>query len=66
MIIDFSSLFCSCDKVAWLDERNYWTFEAVLFVIAVISSGLSFLRQRALDRKTMLKVQRQLGQSVAV
>lgn len=57
-------LLDSCDKVAWLDERNFWTFEAILFAVAVISTSISFLRQRSLDRKTMLKVQRQLEQSV--
>lgn len=54
----------SCDKVAWIDERNFWTFEGILIVIGALSTAVSFLRQRSLDRKVMLKVQRQLEQSV--
>lgn len=54
----------SCDKVAWLDEKNYWQFESSLFVVGVLSSALSIWRQRILDRQTMLKIQRQLGQTV--
>lgn len=54
----------SCDKVAWIDERNYWTFEGVLLVIGALSTGITVLRKRSLDRKVMLKVQRQLEQSV--
>lgn len=54
----------SCDKVAWIDERNFWTFEGVLIVVSALSTSVVFLRQRNLDRKVMLKVQRQLEQSV--
>lgn len=54
----------SCDKVAWVDERNFWTFEGTLFTIGVISTAVSLLRQRILDRRTTLKIQRQLGQTV--
>lgn len=53
----------SCDRVAWLDEKNYWTFQGSLLIVGVLSTFLSFLRQKSLDRKTMLKVQRQLGQA---
>lgn len=58
------SLHFSCDKVAWIDERNYWTFEGVLLVIGALSTGVTILRKRSLDRIVMLKVQRQLEQSV--
>lgn len=54
----------SCDKVAWLDEKDFWTFEGTLFVVGVIFTSLSMLRQKALDRKTQLRIQRQLDQSV--
>lgn len=57
-------LHFSCDKVAWIDERNYWTFEGVLLVVGALSTGVTILRKRSLDRKVMLKVQRQLEQSV--
>lgn len=65
-LILFEIIQCnfSCDRVAWVDERNYWTFESVLFVVATLSTGISLLRQRSLDHKAMMKVQRQLEQSV--
>lgn len=54
----------SCDKVAWLDERNYWKFQGILFLIGSASTFVSFMRQRFLDRQTTLKIQRQLGHTV--
>ncbi|KAJ6642356.1 Protein JTB [Pseudolycoriella hygida] len=54
----------SCDKVAWLDERNYWKFQLILFLIGSASTFVSFMRQRFLDRQTTLKIQRQLGHTV--
>lgn len=53
----------SCDKVAWLDEKNFWTFEGTLLTIGSIFMILSIFRQKALDRKSMLRIQRQLEQS---
>lgn len=54
----------SCDKVAWLDEKNFYTFEVVLFLTGAIFTVFSFYRQKVLDRQVQLKVQRQLQQIV--
>lgn len=54
----------SCDKVAWLDEKNFWTFEGVLFMTGAIFTLFSFQRQRVLDRKIQQRIQRQLNQAV--
>lgn len=52
----------SCDRVAWLDERNFWRFEGILLLIGFVATSTSVFRQRVLDRRTTLKIQRQLGQ----
>nr|CAD7195307.1 unnamed protein product [Timema douglasi]CAD7401858.1 unnamed protein product [Timema poppensis] len=54
----------SCDKVTWLEERNFWIFEGVMFVISVISTTTVFARQKVLDRRMMRRIQRQLANSV--
>lgn len=54
----------SCDKVAWLDERNFYTFECLLLVVGAIFTLASFYRQKTLDQKVQLKIQRQLRQAV--
>lgn len=54
----------SCDKVAWLDERNFYTFECVQLLVGAIFTLASFYRQRVLDNKVQLKIQRQLRQAV--
>lgn len=54
----------SCDKVAWLDEKNFYTFECLTIVVGAIATLASYYRQRVLDNKVQLKIQRQLRQAV--
>ncbi|XP_044734882.1 protein JTB [Chrysoperla carnea] len=54
----------SCDRVAWLDERNFWTFEALMFFASVISTLFVRIRRKTLDRRALQRVQRQLANSV--
>lgn len=54
----------SCDKVAWVDEKNFYTFECLLLVVGAIFTLASFYRQKVLDQKVQLKIQRQLRQAV--
>lgn len=54
----------SCDRVAWLDERNFWTFEALMFFASVISTIFVRIRRKTLDRRALQRVQRQLANSV--
>uniref|UniRef100_A0A6B2EE48 Protein JTB n=1 Tax=Phlebotomus kandelakii TaxID=1109342 RepID=A0A6B2EE48_9DIPT len=54
----------SCDKVAWMDKRNFWTFESLLCVVGILSTLVSFYRQKILDKKVMMRIHRQLHQSV--
>lgn len=54
----------SCDRVAWLDERNFWSFETFMFFGALTSTIFVQIRRRTLDRKALQRVQRQLASSV--
>ncbi|XP_037906318.1 protein JTB [Hermetia illucens] len=53
----------SCISAAWIDQRRFWIFECSMFVIGVISTAISFIRQKTLDRRTIQKIQRQLNQN---
>lgn len=54
----------SCDKVAWLEEREFWTFQGLTFVGAVISTTLVIARKRVLNKRTLHRMQKQLANSV--
>ncbi|KAJ9595096.1 hypothetical protein L9F63_013622 [Diploptera punctata] len=54
----------SCDKVAWLEERNFWIFEGCMFVLGLISTTIVFARQKILDHQMLRRVQRQLASGV--
>ncbi|XP_066990906.1 protein JTB isoform X2 [Anabrus simplex] len=54
----------SCEKVQWLEERNFWIFESLMFVIGVISTAAVFARQKVLDHRMLRRVQKQLASGV--
>lgn len=55
---------CSCDKVQWIEEKKFWQFEVLVFVIALTSTASVFLRQRLLDQQHLKTLQRRLACSV--
>ena len=54
----------SCDKVTWLEERNFWLFEGSVFIVGVISTTVVFTRQKVLDHRMLRRIQRQLASGV--
>lgn len=54
----------SCDKAAYLDEKQFWIFEGFMFVIAFISFFCANLRWIVLYRRMIRKLQQQLVNSV--
>jgi hypothetical protein len=50
----------SCDKVAWLDEKNFWSFQGITFTIGFLAYLVAYSRQKVLNRRAILKIQRQL------
>lgn len=51
----------SCSRVTWLEEGKFWKFEFFVFVLCVLSTSTVFLRQRILNRRMMLRIQKQLA-----
>ncbi|XP_069672277.1 protein JTB isoform X1 [Periplaneta americana] len=54
----------SCDKVTWLEERNFWIFEGSMFLLGIISTTVVFARQKILDHRMLRRIQRQLASGV--
>ncbi|XP_020277678.1 protein JTB isoform X1 [Pseudomyrmex gracilis] len=54
----------SCDKVAWLEERTFWKFEAFMFALAVISCLSTYWRENILRHRMIKKIAKQLRISV--
>jgi hypothetical protein len=54
----------SCDRVTWLEERNFWLFEGSVFIVGVISTTVVFARQKILDHRMLRRIQRQLASGV--
>ncbi|BES96507.1 Jumping translocation breakpoint protein [Nesidiocoris tenuis] len=54
----------SCEKVQWMEERKFWQFEFLIFVLALTSSASVVLRQKVLDQKHLRTLQRRLANSV--
>jgi hypothetical protein len=40
----------SCDKIAWLEARNFYVFAVFSFIISAFSSIIIYARQKLLDR----------------
>jgi hypothetical protein len=40
----------SCDKIAWLEERNFYVFIIIAFIVCAFSTGVVYTRQKFLDR----------------
>lgn len=40
----------SCDKIAWLEERNFYVFAILAFIVCAFSSTIVYTRQKFLDR----------------
>ncbi|XP_033323663.1 jumping translocation breakpoint protein JTBR isoform X1 [Megalopta genalis] len=54
----------SCDRVAWLEEKAFWKFEAFVFVLAFGSCLSIYWRENVLRQRIIRKVARQLRASV--
>ncbi|XP_078049668.1 jumping translocation breakpoint protein JTBR isoform X1 [Augochlora pura] len=54
----------SCDRVAWLEEKAFWKFEALVFVLAFSSCLSIYWRENVLRQRIIRKVARQLRASV--
>jgi hypothetical protein len=58
------SYFCSCDRVEWVEERRFWTFEGLLTLIGLVSGLAVFIRQKQLDHRMYQRIQKQIAAGV--
>ncbi len=58
------SVCFSCDKVDWMEEQKFWTFEGILTVLGFVSGTALFIRQKQLDHKMYQRIQRQIATGV--
>ena len=56
--------YFSCDRVVWLEERNFWLFEACMLASSIVFSLYAYGRQKILDHRMLRRVQKQLANSV--
>merc|ERR1711864_16106 len=54
----------SCDTVDRIEERKFWIFETVMTLVAGVSYGALFLRQKQMDHRMYQKIQRQIAAGV--
>ena len=54
-------LFSSCDRVDWVEERRFWTFEGLLTLLGLASGLAVFIRQKQLDHRMYQRIQRQIA-----
>lgn len=50
----------SCRHIAQWEEKKFWMFEGVMFVMLMVSSAMVWFRQRQLDSVFYQKVQKQV------
>lgn len=54
----------SCEITPYMDERNFWIFQAVTFTIFAVSYSLVRVRQKKLDGQLMDKINRQIASGI--
>uniref|UniRef100_T1JET1 Protein JTB n=1 Tax=Strigamia maritima TaxID=126957 RepID=T1JET1_STRMM len=54
----------SCDRLPWLEKRNFWLFESTFFVLGLFSGFVTYQRQRLLNRRTLERIQKQISAGV--
>ena len=59
----FNPLF-SCDRVEWVEEKRFWTFEGLLLLLGLVSGLSVFVRQKQLDHRMYQRIQRQIAAGV--
>lgn len=54
----------SCDRVDWVEERRFWTFEGLLTLLGFVSGLAVFIRQKQLDHRMYQRIQKQIASGV--
>lgn len=57
-------VFRSCERVVWIEERKFWTFEGCMLVAGVLSGLIVVYRQRQIDQRMIQRIQKQIAAGV--
>ncbi|GFQ66731.1 protein JTB [Trichonephila clavipes] len=57
-------VYRSCDKVLWLEERNFFIFESCMTCFSIIGAMIVSFRQKQLDQRMMMRIQQQISAGV--
>ncbi|XP_015925441.1 protein JTB [Parasteatoda tepidariorum] len=57
-------VYRSCDKVLWLEERNFFIFESCMVCLSIVSAAVTSFRQKQLDQRMMMRIQQQISAGV--
>ncbi|KFM69441.1 Protein JTB, partial [Stegodyphus mimosarum] len=57
-------VYRSCDKVLWLEERNFFIFESCMACFGIIGAIIVSFRQKQLDQRMMQRIQQQISAGV--
>lgn len=58
------TFYQNCEITPYMDERNFWIFQAVTFTIFAVSYSLVRVRQKKLDGQLMDKINRQIASGI--
>ena len=50
--------------MSWIEERNFWIFEAVMGVLGLGACSIVHIRQQTLNRLLLEKVHKQIASGV--
>ncbi|KAG8200974.1 hypothetical protein JTE90_021438 [Oedothorax gibbosus] len=57
-------VYRSCDKVQWLDERNFFIFESCMACLSIVGAMVVTFRQKQLDKRMLMRIQQQISAGV--
>ncbi|KAG0730364.1 Protein JTB [Chionoecetes opilio] len=57
-------VYRKCDRVMWLEERHFWTFEAMMAMVGMVAGFATMARQKILDHRIVQRIQRQVAAGV--
>ncbi|XP_022333411.1 protein JTB-like [Crassostrea virginica] len=58
------TFYHNCEITPYMDERNFWIFQAVTFTLFAVSYSLVRVRQKKLDGQLMDKINRQIASGI--
>lgn len=58
------AFYSSCDKVQWLEERNFFIFESCMAGFGILGAIIVKFRQKQLDQRMMARIQQQISAGV--